>query len=131
QREKISAQIKELLEIDNITIPEGTNLTFNINSDSNKVEVSGIDDRKLITLLESLLNEDNAKELFLYIILDQVDKDTQLTYDIEDLVKNGFDLMKGQTISIDYKNGSLRELKGNTDWINNIKKYEQNLDIYV
>lgn len=76
--------------------------------------MSGIDDKKLITLLESLLNEDNAKELFLYIILDQVDKDTQLTYNIEDLVKNGFDLMKWQTLSIDYKNGSLRELKGGT-----------------
>jgi hypothetical protein len=132
QREKISQQITKLLEKDNITIPEDTKLTFTLNSDSNKVEVTGTDDTKLSTLLESLLNEDHAKELFLYIFLDQWDKDTEFTYDLlKELLKNGFDLMDDQMISVDYENGSLNEINGQIDWINKIKTSAPSVDIYV
>jgi hypothetical protein len=132
QREKISQQITKLLEKDNITILEDTKLTFTLNSDSNKVEVTGTDDTKLSTLLESLLNEDHAKELFLYIFLDQWDKDTEFTYDLlKELLKNGFDLMDDQMISVDYENGSLNEINGQIDWINKIKTSAPSVDIYV
>jgi len=132
QREKISQQITKLLEKDNAKIPEDTKLTFTLNSNSNKVEVTGTDDTKLSTLLEELLTTDNAKELFLYIILEQWDKDTELSYDIlDELVKNGFDLVKDQRISVDYKNGYLKEITGQIDWTTKIKTSAPSVDIYV
>ena len=132
QKEKISKQIKELLEKDNTTIPKGTKLTFILNPDSHKVEVHGTDDTNLSTLLETLLNEESAKELFLYIILDQINEDSRLTYDtLESFVKNGFDLMNGQMLSIDYEDGSLTELSEKIDWLNNVRVSTPNVDIYV
>lgn len=131
QKEKISKQINQLLEKDNITISKDTKLTFSINSEYHKIEVKGTEDINLSKLLEKLLNEESGKDLFLYIILDQIKEDSKLTYDtLESFVKNGFDLLKGEMVSVEYTDGSSLTINGEIDWTN-LKVPTSNVDIYV
>jgi len=79
QREKINEQFEDLLKNNNITIPEGTKLSFTIDPYSYKVDVSGTDDTHLTSLIEKLLEEDNAEQLFFHINLSKSDNNTQFT----------------------------------------------------
>ena len=136
QRDKISKQITEMIKQENIPASKDTKLTLTINSDTNKVDVSG-GGEKLNSLLETLLNAENAKELFIYILLEQWDEDTPMTYDLlEDLLKNSFELMNGESISLKYEDGTLLELPENIakiDWFNRLSLLsdKQSIDIYV
>ena len=136
QRDKISKQITEMVKQDNTTASKDTKLTLTINSDSNKVEVSG-GDEKFNSLLETLLNAENAKELFIYILLEQWDEDTPMTYDLlEDLLKNSFELMNGESITLKYEDGTLLELPENItkiDWLERLSLLadKQSIDIYA
>jgi len=136
QRDEISKQITEMIKQENTPASKDTKLTLTINSDTNKVDVSG-GGEKLNSLLETLLNAENAKELFIYILLEQWDEDTPMTYDLlEDLLKNSFELMNGESITLKYEDGTLLELPENItkiDWLDRLSLLsdKQSIDIYA
>ena len=136
QRDEISKQITEMIKQENNSVTNDTKLTLTINSDTKQVEVSG-GDEKLNSLLETLFNKEDAKELFLYIILEQWDEDIPMTYDLlQDLLENSFKLMNGESISLKYEDGTLLELSENTtkiDWLDRLSLLadKQSVDIYA
>jgi hypothetical protein len=79
QREKVNEQFGQLLKNNNITIPENTKLSFTIDPYSYKVDVNGTDDTHLSTLIEKLLDEDNAEQLFFHINSSKSYNNTQFT----------------------------------------------------
>lgn len=81
QREKVNEQFEQLLKNNDIAIPENTKLSFTINPYSYKVNVSGTDDTLLITLLEKLLDKDNAEQLFFHINSSKSYNNTQFTHE--------------------------------------------------
>lgn len=125
-RQKVNDQLKDLFEKYQISIPNGTKLTFTIDPNNFKLTVSGTEDKNLINQLEEVLNSaHNSKELFLHIIQSRSDDSTQFTrekYDKFHLVRaiqnvTGYNLkdlaiMDGKFVTEDgtdifelYKNG--------------------------
>ncbi|OCL88231.1 DUF4885 family protein [Arcobacter porcinus] len=101
KRDRINNQFQELLNRYDIDIPKDTNINFTIDPYDFKVNVSGIDDNNLKTLLEDALNTaDNSKELFKHIYKSSSYNNSQISleknnknlifHEIKD--KTGYDL---------------------------------------
>ncbi|WP_419767741.1 DUF4885 family protein [Arcobacter sp.] len=78
-REEVNKQVQQLLDANNITIPQDTKLRFTIDPNNYKVSVTGTDDKNLTSLLEKMLDEKNSKQLFYHISLSSSDDSTQFT----------------------------------------------------
>ncbi|RXJ80209.1 DUF4885 family protein [Arcobacter sp. F2176] len=78
-REEVNKQVQQLLDANNITIPQNTKLRFTIDPNNYKVTVTGTDDKNLTSLLEKMLDEKNSKQLFYHISLSSSDDSTQFT----------------------------------------------------
>ncbi|MGB7401201.1 MAG: DUF4885 family protein [Arcobacter sp.] len=78
-REEVNKQVQQLLDANNITIPQNTKLRFTIDPNNYKVSVTGTDDKNLTSLLEKMLDEKNSKQLFYHISLSSSDDSTQFT----------------------------------------------------
>ena len=77
-REKVNSQFQSLLNKYNISIPQDTKLSFTIDPNTLKATVSGSDDETLNKSVEDVINTaDNAKQLFLHIVLSVSDDSTQ------------------------------------------------------
>ena len=77
-REKVNAQFQSLLNKYNISIPQDTKLSFTIDPNTLKATVSGTDYETLAKSVEDVINTaDNAKQLFLHIVLSVSDDSTQ------------------------------------------------------
>ena len=77
-REKVNSQFQSLLNKYNISIPQDTKLSFTIDPNTLKATVSGTDDETLAKSVEDVINTaDNAKQLFLHIVLSVSDDSTQ------------------------------------------------------
>ncbi|TLT08764.1 DUF4885 domain-containing protein [Aliarcobacter thereius] len=101
-RDRINNQFQELLNRYDIDIPKDTNINFTIDPYDFKVNVSGIDDNNLKTLLEDALNTaDNSKNLYIHIIQSnyeykntQINRSNEAKYQIFHEIKDktGYDL---------------------------------------
>ncbi|OCL83053.1 hypothetical protein AAW30_01127 [Arcobacter porcinus] len=101
-RDRINSQFQELLNRYDIDIPKDTNINFTIDPYDFKVNVSGIDDNNLKTLLEDALNTaDNSKNLYIHIIQSnyeykntQINRSNEAKYQIFHEIKDktGYDL---------------------------------------
>ncbi|RBQ30791.1 hypothetical protein CRU92_10635 [Arcobacter sp. FW59] len=79
-RDKVNNQFQQLLDKYGIEMPKDKNISFTIDPYDYKVNVSGIEDKSLASLLEDVLNTaDNSKELFSHIYKSTNDNNSQIT----------------------------------------------------
>ncbi len=84
-RDNINTQFQQLLDKYGIEIPKDTNISFTIEPYDFKVNVSGIEDKSLASLLEDVLNTaDNSKELFSHIYKSANDENSQISLEKSD-----------------------------------------------
>ena len=77
-REKVNSQFQSLLSKYNISIPQDTKLSFTIDPNTLKATVSGSNDETFNQSVQNVINTaDNAKQLFLHIVLSVSDDSTQ------------------------------------------------------
>lgn len=67
-RKMVNQQIQNILDKNNIIIPQGQRLTFSIDPLNYMINIEGLEDEKTKTLIEALLNEEsNGRELYYHI----------------------------------------------------------------
>lgn len=80
-RQAVNEQFQQLLDSNNITIPQNTKLRFTIDPNDYKVSVSGTEDLEMKKVLEELLDKENAKGLFYHIISSRSDDSMQYSHE--------------------------------------------------